>query len=126
MASWHDPAAWERLRTGEACPICLAGGPAGTVAELSGCYVATGRGPVKGYCALFAKRHVVELHDLSEQESLALMRDLRNLSRIVQAITGAIKINCELHGNTIPHLHVHLIPRFRGDELEEPGKTLGN
>ncbi len=25
------------------------------------------------------------------------------------------KINYEIHGNTIPHLHVHLFPRFAGD-----------
>jgi diadenosine tetraphosphate (Ap4A) HIT family hydrolase len=125
MASWNDIGTWDRLRSGEACPICLAGQPDGTIAELSGCYVATSEGQVRGYCALFAKRHVVELHDLSDDESVAL-RDLRSLSRIIHGITGAIKINCEIRGNTIPHLHVHLIPRYRGDELEEPGKTLGN
>ena len=25
------------------------------------------------------------------------------------------KLNYEIHGNTLPHLHMHLFPRFAGD-----------
>ena len=28
------------------------------------------------------------------------------------------KMNYEIHGNTIPHLHMHLYPRFAGDPYE--------
>ena len=28
------------------------------------------------------------------------------------------KMNYEIHGNTIPHLHLHLFPRFAGDPFE--------
>jgi hypothetical protein len=28
------------------------------------------------------------------------------------------KMNYEIHGNTIPHLHMHLFPRFDGDPFE--------
>jgi len=28
------------------------------------------------------------------------------------------KLNYEIHGNTIPHLHMHLFPRFDGDPFE--------
>lgn len=28
------------------------------------------------------------------------------------------KLNYEIHGNTIPHLHVNLYPRYRGDPFE--------
>ena len=27
-------------------------------------------------------------------------------------------MNCEIHGNPIRHLHVHLFPRFNGDPFE--------
>jgi diadenosine tetraphosphate (Ap4A) HIT family hydrolase len=33
-------------------------------------------------------------------------------------VTGAVKLIYEIHGNTIPHLHVHLFPRYKGDLLE--------
>lgn len=28
------------------------------------------------------------------------------------------KMNCEIHGNTIPNLHLHLYPRFAGDPFQ--------
>jgi diadenosine tetraphosphate (Ap4A) HIT family hydrolase len=32
-----------------------------------------------------------------------------------------VKMNYEVHGNTIPHLHVHLFPRYAGDPYEHEG-----
>ena len=46
------------------------------------------------------------------------MRDLQRVSEVVQEITGAVKLIYEIHGNTIPHLHVHLFPRYKGDLFE--------
>jgi diadenosine tetraphosphate (Ap4A) HIT family hydrolase len=46
------------------------------------------------------------------------MRNLQRVSEIVQKITGAVKLNYEIRGNTIPHLHVHLFPRYKGDLFE--------
>jgi diadenosine tetraphosphate (Ap4A) HIT family hydrolase len=28
------------------------------------------------------------------------------------------KMNYEIHGNSIPHLHLHLFPRFAGDPFQ--------
>ena len=46
------------------------------------------------------------------------MKDLQRVSKALHAITGAVKLNYEIHGNTIPHLHVHLFPRYKGDPFE--------
>lgn len=29
-----------------------------------------------------------------------------------------VKMNYEIHGNSIPHLHMHFFPRYRGDQFE--------
>ncbi len=125
MASWDDLERWWRLTSGEACPFCVQGRPNGVVAELEGCYLTVDANVrVRGYCCLVVRRHAVEFDELSEAEAIGLVRDLRQVARVLRRITGAVKLNYEVHGNTIPHLHVHLIPRYRGDELEESGKTL--
>jgi diadenosine tetraphosphate (Ap4A) HIT family hydrolase len=72
-----------------------------------------------GYCCLVLKRHAVELYELSADEGAALMKDIQRVAEALQTITGAVKLNYEIHGNTIPHLHVHLLPRYKGDPFEE-------
>ena len=74
--------------------------------------------PMRGYVWLAFRRHAVELHDLTEEEGAALMRDLRLASAAVAATTEAVKLNYEVHGNTVPHLHVHIFPRYAGDPFE--------
>jgi len=73
---------------------------------------------MRGYACLVFRRHAVELHDLSEAEGAAFMRDAQRLSRAVAEATGAVKLNYEVHGNTVPHLHLHVFPRYPGDGFE--------
>jgi diadenosine tetraphosphate (Ap4A) HIT family hydrolase len=73
---------------------------------------------MRGYCCLVLKRHAVEFYDLSADEACTLMKDIQRVAKAVQEITGAVKLNYEIHGNTIPHLHVHLFPRYKGDPFE--------
>jgi diadenosine tetraphosphate (Ap4A) HIT family hydrolase len=58
------------------------------------------------------------LHDLPRAEAAAFMRDAQCVSRAVAAATGAVKLNYEIHGNSLPHLHMHFFPRYRGDQFE--------
>jgi len=123
VSKWADPEEWRRLRSGEECPICLSirseGKCRGTIAELETGYLTTQpEQPVRGYCCLVLMRHAVELHDLEKTEATALMEDMRAVSGALQRVTGAVKINLEIHGNTIPHLHAHFYPRYVGDRFE--------
>lgn len=120
MSRWTDPQAWARLLTPEGCPICTDGGPTHVIAELEVSWVAMGEetAGLPGSCAMFFKRHAVELHDLTAEEGAAWMRDVQRLSRALKEATGAVKMNYEVHGNTIPHLHMHFFPRYPGDPFE--------
>ena len=75
--------------------------------------------PFRGYCCLVLKRHAVELHDLGDAEAFSLMGDMRRVSRALKDVTGAVKINVDIHGNTLPHLHAHFVPRYVGDPYED-------
>ena len=76
------------------------------------------RAPMRGYAWMPLRRHAVELHDLGDDEGSAFMRDVRRASRAIAAATGAVKLNYEVHGNTVPHLHLHIFPRYEGDPFE--------
>lgn len=119
MSRWTNPEDWERFLRAETCPVCLRGRPADAVAELEACYLQAGEdAPMRGYCFLMLKRHAVELYELTADEGAAFMRDVQRVSRAVHRLTGAVKLNYEIHGNTVPHLHLHLFPRYAGDPFE--------
>jgi diadenosine tetraphosphate (Ap4A) HIT family hydrolase len=119
MSQWRDPVMWKRLCGGEVCVICRRGQPNGILTELETSWVTVNEdAPMHGYACLVFRRHVVDLHDLSESEGTGFMRDVRRLSAAVHAVTGAAKLNYEVHGNTIPHLHMHVYPRYAGDPFE--------
>ncbi len=121
-SNWRDPEKWHALLSGEACPICANYTPSNVViiAELEASLLTTEEGaPFRGYCCLILKRHAVELHDLSGEEAASLMDDMRRTSRALKEVTGAVKINVDIHGNTIPHLHAHFFPRYVGDPYED-------
>ncbi|MDX2193018.1 MAG: HIT family protein [Gemmatimonadales bacterium] len=118
-ARWHDPASWAAARAGAGCPICARGAPRDVVLELdAGWLTMQEAAPMRGYACVVFRRHAVELHDLDAAEAAAFMRDVRRVSRAVAEATGAVKLNYEIHGNTLPHLHLHLFPRYAGDPFE--------
>ena len=73
---------------------------------------------MRGYAWLPIRRHVIELHELTDVEGASFMRDIRRVSGAIAAATGAVKLNYEVHGNTVPHLHLHIFPRYIGDPFE--------
>jgi diadenosine tetraphosphate (Ap4A) HIT family hydrolase len=71
---------------------------------------------VRGYTlAYFRGRHVVEPTELTEEEAGRFWRDLLIVARAIEDEYAPIKMNLLFLGNAMPHLHVHLVPRYRDD-----------
>ncbi len=119
MNRWRDADLWEKWIKGIDCPICRSISTDAAIAELEvSRLMMSENAPMRGYAWLPFRRHVIELYELGEDESAAFMRDVRRVARVIGALTGAVKLNYEIHGNTVPHLHLHLFPRYRGDPFE--------
>lgn len=43
------------------------------------------------------------------------MQEAQLAARVLRDVTGAVRINYEIHGNTAPHFHLHLFPRYLDD-----------
>jgi diadenosine tetraphosphate (Ap4A) HIT family hydrolase len=119
MSKWNDTAAWAALLDGSACPICKRGQPLDLIAEFDGSWLTMPEtAPMPGYVCLVSRIHVVELHELNDVQAEAFMRAARNVSRVLATVTQAVKLNYEIHGNTLPHLHMHFFPRYEEDRFE--------
>ncbi|AQT59106.1 HIT domain-containing protein [Cellvibrio sp. PSBB023] len=68
------------------------------------------------WCILVPKREdVYEIHHLSEEEQLQLIRESCRLSEVMTSVFDADKMNVAALGNVVRQLHVHHIARFTDD-----------
>ena len=67
-----------------------------------------------GYCMLVAREHATELSQLGPARG-AYLDEMATLSAAIEACFKPHKLNYELLGNQVPHLHWHLFPRYITD-----------
>jgi diadenosine tetraphosphate (Ap4A) HIT family hydrolase len=70
-----------------------------------------------GYALLFTREHVTELFHLDPGVRQALMEDVNRVAAALDKAFRPDKMNYELLGNMVPHIHWHLVPRFSSDPL---------
>jgi len=74
-----------------------------------------------GHCLLVPKNHHETLADLPEDRIQPLFSDAKLLSRAVEAGTEAegtfVAINNKI-SQSVPHLHIHVVPRRKKDGLK--------
>jgi diadenosine tetraphosphate (Ap4A) HIT family hydrolase len=68
-----------------------------------------------GYVLLVLRRHASELYELSVSERRTLIEEVSRVARALAEVFRPVKMNYELLGNEVPHIHWHLIPRLATD-----------
>lgn len=68
-----------------------------------------------GFCRVIWNRHVVEMTDLTYSEREHLMSLVFTVEEAVRHIMNPDKVNIAALGNMVPHLHWHVIPRYKDD-----------
>jgi diadenosine tetraphosphate (Ap4A) HIT family hydrolase len=108
------------------CPFCSL--PAERVVQKSEFAIAIRDGfPISpGHTLIIPKRHVSSFFDVTDAERIDLMflisaaRD--DLDRQFRPASYNIGVNDgPAAGQTVPHLHIHLIPRYAGDADDPRG-----
>lgn len=68
-----------------------------------------------GWTVLVFRRHATELFHLAPTERIQLLEEVTLVAKSLAQVFEARKINYELLGNQLPHIHWHLIPRLATD-----------
>lgn len=106
------------------CPFCQPD-PSEIAVQNQICYARYDRYPVtKGHLLIIPFRHVADFFDLTESERTAVLELLWQCrSRLAEALHPDgfnVGVNVgQPAGQTVMHVHVHLIPRYSGD-MERP------
>jgi diadenosine tetraphosphate (Ap4A) HIT family hydrolase len=100
------------------CPLCQS--PGGEIVWEDGlCRVVRVEGAeaaaFPGYCRVIWRAHVTEMTDLDPGSRRHLMNVVYAVEAALRALVAPDKMNLAALGNLVPHLHWHVIPRWRDD-----------
>lgn len=104
------------------CPFCH---PDVLLFENDLAYAKPDKYPVNtGHLLIIPKRHVADFFLMTEAEKVALLSLLDEAKHYLDGKHAPAGFNVginvgEVAGQTIPHVHLHLIPRYHGD-MENP------
>ena len=70
---------------------------------------------VPGFCRVIWNRHVAEMTDLSYGEREHLMTLVFAVEEAIRHVMHPDKVNIAALGNMVPHIHWHIIPRYKDD-----------
>ena len=69
----------------------------------------------RGYTFFSAKSCVREVFELEADERALHLHEMAEVAHAVDRAFQPVKINLEALGNTVPHLHWHIVPRHADD-----------
>ena len=107
------------------CPFCNPESERELIAESASAYAILDKFPVnKGHALIIPKRHCLDYFELTFKEQSACIFLLNSVKKIIMEKHNPDGFNVginvgETAGQTVFHVHIHLIPRYNGD-VEDP------
>lgn len=109
------------------CPLCVAAAGRNVLAANDLAVAIWDAFPVSpGHALIISRRHVADLFELSAHEQAALWALLPAVKAVLAARHAPNGYNVgvnvgEAAGQTVGHVHVHVIPRYEGDAADPRG-----
>lgn len=70
-----------------------------------------------GHLLLLPKIHVEDIFLMEEPEYTAIFQRAKKIVSLLKEVIGSPKVGLAIEGFGVPHVHVHLVPLFNGNEL---------
>jgi diadenosine tetraphosphate (Ap4A) HIT family hydrolase len=83
-----------------------------------------------GHCLILTRRHVADYFETTDEERVALwalpdeMKPIIDQEHAPDGYNVGVNIG-ETAGQSIPHVHIHMIPRYKGDIANPRGGVRG-
>lgn len=66
----------------------------------------------RGRCVVAYRDHVNELFELSDSQLALFMQDVSRAAKAMKTAFNPAKINYGAYSDKLPHLHMHLVPKY--------------
>jgi diadenosine tetraphosphate (Ap4A) HIT family hydrolase len=117
------PEDWEARKRGDGCFFCDDLSDRSFYSGHTSEALLERRAIAVGHTAVvFRGRHVADLGDLTPEELAQFWGDIQHVGRAISRALAPCHVNYMLLGNIVPHLHVHVVPRYLDDSA--PGMPL--
>ena len=120
-----------RRKNNPSCPFCNPDQEREIVVESATAYTIIDKFPVsEGHVLIIPKKHCSDYFSLTFKEQSACVFMLNKVKQIIadrfnpDGFNVGININ-EAAGQTVKHVHIHLIPRYKGDVKDPRGGVRG-
>jgi histidine triad (HIT) family protein len=80
----------------------------------------------RGWLIVETKRHVAGLGDLTDDEAVGVGRLINRIAALQKNVEAAEHVYAFVHGDAVPHLHVHLAPRYADTPREYWGSRIND
>jgi len=70
---------------------------------------------IPAFTRIILNKHIAEFSDLSLDESLEVSKTVYKIEKAMLKNIKPDKVNIATLGNYVPHLHIHIIPRYKED-----------
>lgn len=77
----------------------------------------------KGHILIIPKKHYSFFIEMPEEEFANMNRIVHRLANVLKKATDAEYIHLGIEGVDVPHVHIHLVPRKKGDGLSSYIRT---
>lgn len=67
----------------------------------------------RGRCVVALRGHYDEIWQLSDEQRTGFFAEVSAVAEAISRYTKADKINYAIYGDTVSHVHVHLVPKVR-------------
>lgn len=68
----------------------------------------------KGRCVVAFKGHKTEYFQLTPEENAGYFADVAKVAKVLDELYHPDKINYATYGDGMPHVHVHIVPKYKG------------
>jgi len=99
----------------ESCPLCTQTGGELIWQHPSFRVIAVADVDYPGFTRVVWTDHVAEMTDLEDAQRATLMAAVYTVESVMRRLLAPDKVNLAAFGNMVPHMHWHVIPRWRDD-----------